>query len=78
MTDIHIISLNFNYSVITQIFFNLILKFPRIFLGYTNKYPVERCLRDIRLLRIGGGTEKIMKYLIQKRIYRKNKNLKID
>lgn len=78
MTDIHIISLNFNYSVITQIFFNLILKFPRIFLGYTNKYPVEICLRDIRLLRIGGGTEKIMKYLIQKRIYRKNKNLKID
>ena len=40
-------------------------------IGYTNKYPVERCLRDVRLLRIGGGTDEIMKYVIQKGIYRK-------
>jgi alkylation response protein AidB-like acyl-CoA dehydrogenase len=40
-------------------------------IGYTNKYPVERCLRDVRLLRIGGGTDEVMKYVIQKGIYRK-------
>jgi len=42
-------------------------------IGYTNKYPVERCLRDIRLSRIGGGTDEIMKYIIQKDIYKKLK-----
>jgi len=41
-------------------------------IGYTNKYPVERCARDVRLLRIGGGTDEIMKYVIQKSIYRKS------
>ena len=41
-------------------------------IGYTNKYPVERCLRDVRLLRIGGGTDEIMKYVIQKGIYRRS------
>ncbi len=41
-------------------------------IGYTNKYPVERCARDVRLLRIGGGTDEIMKYVIQKAIYRKS------
>jgi len=39
-------------------------------IGYTNKYPVERLLRDIRLHRIGGGTDEIMKYIIQKDIYK--------
>ncbi len=38
-------------------------------IGYTNKYPVERCQRDVRLLRIGGGTDQIMKYIIQKDLY---------
>lgn len=38
-------------------------------IGYTNKYPVERLLRDVRLHRIGGGTDEIMKYIIQKEIY---------
>ena len=38
--------------------------------GYTNKYPVERLLRDVRLHRIGGGTDEIMKYIIQKEIYK--------
>jgi alkylation response protein AidB-like acyl-CoA dehydrogenase len=41
-------------------------------IGYTNKYAVERCLRDVRLLRIGGGTDEIMKYIIQKGIYKKS------
>jgi alkylation response protein AidB-like acyl-CoA dehydrogenase len=45
-------------------------------IGYTNKYPVERCLRDVRLLRIGGGTDEIMKYIIQKGVYRKSKQKK--
>ena len=40
-------------------------------IGYTKKYPVEKCLRDVRLLRIGGGTDEIMKYVIQKGIYKK-------
>jgi hypothetical protein len=39
-------------------------------IGYTTKYPVERCLRDVRLLRIGGGTDEIMKYIIQKGVYK--------
>jgi len=39
-------------------------------IGYTTKYPVERLLRDIRLHRIGGGTDEIMKYIIQKDIYK--------
>jgi len=39
-------------------------------IGYTNKYPIERCLRDVRLLRIGGGTDEIMMYVIQKGIYK--------
>ncbi|MHA1380775.1 MAG: acyl-CoA dehydrogenase family protein [Candidatus Helarchaeota archaeon] len=42
-------------------------------IGYTNKYPIERCLRDVRLLRIGGGTDEIMQYIIQKGIYRKSR-----
>ncbi len=39
-------------------------------IGYTNKYPVERLLRDVRLHRIGGGTDEIMKYIIQKEIFK--------
>ncbi|MHA1728028.1 MAG: acyl-CoA dehydrogenase family protein [Promethearchaeota archaeon] len=39
-------------------------------IGYTNKYPIERMLRDVRLHRIGGGTDEIMKYIIQKDIYK--------
>ncbi|TFF96398.1 MAG: acyl-CoA dehydrogenase [Promethearchaeota archaeon] len=40
-------------------------------IGYTNKYPIERCLRDVRLLRIGGGTDEVMQYIIQKGVYRR-------
>ena len=48
-------------------------------IGYTNKYPVERLLRDIRLHRIGGGTDEIMKYIIQKDIYKGfNKQIRED
>ncbi|MHA1272467.1 MAG: acyl-CoA dehydrogenase family protein [Promethearchaeota archaeon] len=45
-------------------------------IGYTNKYPVERCLRDVRLLRIGGGTDEVMQYIIQKGIYKKKQEEK--
>lgn len=38
--------------------------------GYTCQYPVERYLRDIRLLGIGGGTNEIMKYAIQRDLYK--------
>jgi alkylation response protein AidB-like acyl-CoA dehydrogenase len=42
-------------------------------IGYTNKYPVERCARDVRLLRIGGGTDEVLKYIIQKGVYKKSR-----
>ena len=41
-------------------------------IGYTNKYPVERCARDVRLLRIGGGTDEVLQYIIQKGIYKRS------
>lgn len=44
-------------------------------IGYTDKYPVERCLRDVRLMRIGAGTDEIMHYIIQKGIYRKSEKI---
>lgn len=39
-------------------------------IGYTKEYPVEKHLRDIRLLGIGGGTNEIMQYVIQRETYR--------
>jgi len=42
-------------------------------IGYTNKYPVERCARDVRLLRIGGGTDEVLKYIIQKGVYKQSR-----
>ncbi len=34
--------------------------------GYTREYPVERYLRDAKLMEIGAGTSEIMKYIIAK------------
>ncbi|MEN3045058.1 MAG: acyl-CoA dehydrogenase family protein [Candidatus Hydrothermales bacterium] len=34
--------------------------------GYTKEYPVERYLRDAKLMDIGAGTSEIMKYIISK------------
>jgi alkylation response protein AidB-like acyl-CoA dehydrogenase len=42
--------------------------------GYTCQSPVERYLRDIRLLGIGGGTNEIMKYAIQRDLYKELKD----
>ena len=39
-------------------------------IGYTNVYPVERLLRDIRLMSIWTGTNEIMNLLIQHEYYR--------
>ncbi|MFW9777828.1 MAG: acyl-CoA dehydrogenase family protein [Candidatus Heimdallarchaeota archaeon] len=39
-------------------------------IGYTNVYPVERLLRDIRLMSIWTGTNEIMNLLIQHEYYK--------
>ena len=39
-------------------------------IGYTNIYPVERLLRDVRLITIWTGTNEIMNLVIQHEFYR--------
>jgi alkylation response protein AidB-like acyl-CoA dehydrogenase len=39
-------------------------------IGYTMELPVERYFRDARFMMIGGGTSEIMKFIIQKEVYR--------
>ncbi len=39
-------------------------------IGYTNIYPVERLLRDVRLLSIWTGTNEIMNLIIQHEFYK--------
>lgn len=39
-------------------------------IGYTKEYPVERYLRDARLMMIGAGTAEIMRYIIQREIFK--------
>ncbi len=34
--------------------------------GYVNDYPIERMWRDVRLMRIGGGTDEIMMNIVAK------------
>lgn len=38
--------------------------------GYCADHPVEKFFRDIRAFRLGGGTDEIMKFLIQREEYR--------
>jgi butyryl-CoA dehydrogenase len=38
-------------------------------MGYTTDYPVERFLRDARLMTIGGGTAEILRFLIQREVF---------
>ena len=39
-------------------------------IGYTDVYPIERILRDIRLMMIWTGTNEIMNLVIQHEYYR--------
>jgi butyryl-CoA dehydrogenase len=39
-------------------------------IGYTKEYPVERMLRDSRLMMIGGGTAEVLRFLIQREVYK--------
>lgn len=38
--------------------------------GYTKDKPIERFLRDARLMTIGGGTSEILRFLIQREVYK--------
>jgi alkylation response protein AidB-like acyl-CoA dehydrogenase len=40
-------------------------------IGYTKDLPIERYFRDARFMMIGGGTSEIMRFLIQREIYKK-------
>lgn len=40
-------------------------------IGYTKDLSIERYFRDARFMMIGGGTSEIMRFLIQREIYRK-------
>jgi alkylation response protein AidB-like acyl-CoA dehydrogenase len=39
-------------------------------IGYTKDLPVERYFRDARFMMIGGGTSEIMRFLIQREIFK--------
>lgn len=39
-------------------------------IGYTKDLSIERYFRDARFMMIGGGTSEIMRFLIQREIYR--------
>ncbi len=39
--------------------------------GYTKEYPVERYLRDAKLMDIGAGTSEIMRYIIARTLLKK-------
>lgn len=41
-------------------------------LGYTKDLPIERYFRDARFMMIGGGTSEIMRFLIQREVYRES------
>ncbi|MHA1769288.1 MAG: acyl-CoA dehydrogenase family protein [Candidatus Thorarchaeota archaeon] len=38
--------------------------------GYTTEYPIERFLRDARLMTIGGGTAEILRFIIQREVFK--------
>ncbi len=47
-------------------------------IGYTNIYPIERLLRDTRLIMIWTGTNEIMKLIIQHEFYKEVSSGKVD
>jgi len=44
-------------------------------IGYTNVYPIERIVRDIRLSMIWVGTNEIMQYIIQSEWYKEYRDV---
>jgi len=40
-------------------------------IGMTKEYPLERYLRDSKMGQIGAGTSEVLRYLVQREIYRK-------
>lgn len=38
--------------------------------GYTTNFPIERMARDVRLARIGAGTDEVLRELIARRLDR--------
>lgn len=42
-------------------------------IGYTKDLPIERYFRDARFMMIGGGTSEIMRFLIQREIYKERR-----
>ncbi len=45
-------------------------------IGYTNVFPIERMLRDTRLIMIWTGTNEIMNLIIQHELYKEHADLK--
>lgn len=43
-------------------------------IGYTNVFPIEKMVRDARLIQIWTGTNEIMNLLIQHELYRETLN----
>ncbi|MHA1313414.1 MAG: acyl-CoA dehydrogenase family protein [Candidatus Helarchaeota archaeon] len=43
-------------------------------IGYTKEFPVERYLRDSKISQISAGTTDIMRYLVQRELYRELKS----
>jgi len=39
-------------------------------IGYTKEFPMERYYRDVKIAQIGGGTAEILRYLIQREVYK--------
>lgn len=42
-------------------------------IGYTAEYPLERYLRDVRIGMLGGGTSEMMRFLIQREVYKEHR-----
>ncbi len=39
-------------------------------IGYTKEFPLERYFRDVKIAQIGGGSAEILRYLIQREVYK--------
>jgi alkylation response protein AidB-like acyl-CoA dehydrogenase len=39
-------------------------------IGYTKEFPLERYFRDVKIAQIGGGTAEILRYLIQREVFK--------